>query len=126
MSIKAIRLSIDGVTVKSPKVGGITRKEEKIWSKNTGRAASARMQGTIKAIKTTYSISWPPLTQAEKDLIESLVSNPNMPFHVLRLTQPDNTALELECYFGTPSFTEWTLLGGQWRCIDGKVDAIER
>jgi len=121
-----IEMSIDGVTVRSPKVNGITRKTEKIWSKNTGRAASARMQGTIKAIKTTYSIEWPPLTQDEQELIESLVSDITKPFHILRVRRPDTSSWELECYFGTPSFTEWDLLGGQWRCVNGKVDAIER
>ena len=121
-----IEMSIDNVIVRSPKVGGISRKTEKIWSKNTGRTASARMQGTIKAIKTTYSIEWPPLTQDEQELIESLISDIRKPFHILRIRRPDGSVWELECYFGTPSFTEWEMLGGQWRCVSGKVDAIER
>lgn len=126
MELMPIELSIDGVTVRSPKVGGITRKTEKIWSKNTGRTASAKMQGTIKAIKTTYSIAWPPLTQEEQELIESLVSDKSKPFHTLKVRRPSGDVWELECYFGTPSFTEWDMLGGMWRCLNGKVDAIER
>lgn len=126
MVITAIELKINGVKVKAPKIGGITRKSEKIWSSNTGRAASTRMVGTIKGIKETLSISWPPLTQEERDLIEGEISNASKPFSTLEITEPDGSVLTIECYFGTPSFKEWDWIGGQWRCTDGKVDAIER
>ena len=121
-----IEMSIDDIRIPVPKVGGMTRKAEKVWSKNTGRTASARMQGTIIAIKNTYSLEWPPLTQHDQELIESLVSDKTKPFRVLKMRRPDGSVLEMECYFGTPSFTEWELIGGQWRCTNGKVDAIER
>lgn len=126
MVITAIELKINGTKVKAPKVGGITRKSEKVWSKNTGRTASGRMQGTILTIKKTLSISWPPLTQEEQEIIESVVSNVNVPFTYLEITRPDGNMETIECYFGTPTFEEWDLIGGQWRCTNGKVDAIER
>lgn len=121
-----IEMSIDDVMIPVPKISGMTRKPEKVWSKNTGRTASARMQGTIKAIKITYSMEWPPLTQHEEELIEGLVSDIAHPFRMLKMKRPDGSVMEMECYFGTPSFTEWELIGGQWRCVNGKVDAIER
>ena len=121
-----IEMSIDGVIIPSPKIDGITRKAEKVWSKNTGRTASARMQGTIKAVKYTYSIEWPPLTQQDQELIETLVSDKTKPFRKLKVRRPDGSVWEMECYFGTPSFSEWSMLGGQWRCTNAKVDAIER
>ena len=121
-----IAMSINGVVVKSPKVGGMNRKAEKVWSENTGRTASGKMQGTIKAIKYTYSIEWPPLTQDEQELIESLVSDKSTPFSELQIKRPDGSVWKTECYFGTPSFTEWELLGGRWYCTNAKVDAIER
>lgn len=121
-----IELEIDGIIVRSPKVGGITRKAEKIWSSNTGRTASGRMQGTINAIKYTYSIEWPPLTQYEQELIESLISDKSKPFSVMRIKRPDGSVWELECYFGTPTFGEWNRIGGQWMSTGAKVDAIER
>lgn len=121
-----IEMAIDGVMVKSPKVGGITRKPEKIWSKNTGRSASLKMQGTIKGIKATYSIKWPPLTQGEQDLIDSLVSDKDKPFHTLTVRRPDGSVWEIECYFGTPSYTEWEFVNGQWEDTGATVDAIER
>lgn len=125
-SITAIKLSINGTEVKAPKVGGLTYKREKVWSTNTGRTTSGKMVGTIKCIKTTLSIAWPPLTQAEKELIEGLVSDESTPFSTLEWTEPDGTTTAMECYFGTPSFTMWDQIGGMWRCTDGKVDAIER
>lgn len=121
-----IILEIDGVLVKSPKIGGITRKPEKVWSKNTGRAASTRMVGTIKSIKYTYSIEWPPLSLPEQELIESVVSNKSRPFVKMRITRPDGDIWEKEFYFGTPSFTEWDWIDGQWKSTNNKVDAIER
>lgn len=126
MNLFPIEMAIDDVIVRCPKVGGLTRKVEKIWSKNTGRSASAVMQGTIKAIKCTYSIEWPPLTQAEQELLESIISDITKPFHKLTFRRPDGSVWEMECYFGTPSFKEWQRLGGKWYCTDGKVDAIER
>ena len=124
--ITAIKLKIGGVQVRAPKIGGITRKPEKVWSKNTGRTATARMQGTILAVKKTLSFSWPPLTQEEQELIESLVSNPGVSFTTVEITRPNGSTETLECYFGTPSFEEWHQIGGQWMCKNGKVDAIER
>ena len=126
MRLTAITLKINGVQVKAPKVGGITRKPEKIWSSNTGRTASTNMVGTIKGIKKTLSISWPPMTQSEWNLIESLVSNVNAPFVPVEITEPDGSVTKVECYFGTPTVKTWDLIGDQWRCTDGKVDAIER
>ena len=126
MIIHAIEMQIDDVFVPAPKIGGMNRKLEKVWSKNTGRTASAKMQGTIKAVKYTYSIEWPPLTQAQQELIEGLVSDITKPFRTLKIRRPDGFVQELECYFGTPTFSEWEMIGGTWRCTNAKVDAIER
>lgn len=125
-AITAIELKINGVKVKTPKIGGINRKPEKIWSANTRRTSSTRMVGTLKGIKKTLSISWPPLTQAERDLIEGQISNVSKPFSTLEITEPDGSVTSIECYFGTPSYKDWEWIGGQWCCTDGKVDAIER
>lgn len=122
----AIALYIDDVQVRPPKPGGITRKPEKVWSKNTGRTATAKMQGTILATKTTLSIDWPPLTLCEQEQIEQIISDESKPFHTINLVKPDGTGMKMECYFGTPSFTEWDWIGGEWRCKSAKVDAIER
>lgn len=121
-----IELQFDDTYVKSPKVGGVTRKPEKVWSSNTGRTASAKMRGTIKAIKGTWSIEWPEMTQREQELIESFISNPAKPFVVMRIRRPNGEVQEAEVYFATPSFGEWVWLNGRWMCTGAKVDAIER
>lgn len=126
MLIYPIDMSINDIRVRSPRVGGITRKTEKIWSSNTGRTASGKMKGTINAVKVTYSIEWPALTQHEQELIESLVSDKSKPFNILKVRRPDGSVWEMECYFGTPSFGEWDWIRGQWMCTGAKVDAIER
>ena len=121
-----LKLKINGVQVKAPKVGGFSYKPEKVWSNNTGRTASCKMVGTIKAIKKTVSITWPALTEAEKDLIEAQISNVNLPFTTLEMTMPDGSTMNMECYFGTPTFDGFNLIGGQWRYETAKVDGIER
>lgn len=126
MTIFPIEMEIDGVIVKSPKVCGTKRKPNKIWSKNTGRTASQKMMGTILAIKQEYTIEWPPLTQCEQELIESLVSNESKPFVTMQLRRPNGTVWTREVYFGTPSFTEWDWIDGQWKSTNNTVDAIER
>ena len=125
-NLTAIELVINGTEVKLPKVGGITYKAEKVWSSNTGRTASGKMVGTIKCIKRTLSITWGALTQAEKELIESLISDTNTPFAKISMTLPDGSDMTMECYFGTPTFEGYDAIGGVWRYKSGKVDAIER
>lgn len=126
MASSAIELKIDGTAVKPPLVKGMSRKPEPVWSSNTGRTGTAKMQGTIIAIKTTLSVSWPPLTYEEEELIESLISNKAKPFHTLAWKTPSGAQKEMECYFGTPSFDDWDWINGEWMCVNAKVDAIER
>lgn len=121
-----VELEIGGVRVRSPKIGGITEKPERIWSKNTGRTGTQKMRGTVLDVKCTYAIEWPALTKPEKDLIKKLVSDKSKPFTTIRVREPDGSVWEMECYFGTPSFPEWEWLNGQWMCVGAKVDAIER
>lgn len=124
--ITAIEMEINGVKVKAPKVGGITEKVEKVWSSNTGRTTRGKMVGTIKCIKKTYAITWTALTKAEKDVINEQVSNINRPFGTLTFREPDGTVTSINCYFGTPTFEGFDLIGGQWRYKTATVDAIER
>lgn len=121
-----LKMRLDGVEVPTPKISGIDRKMEKIWSKNTARSASQKMNGTIKAIIPTRTLTWPALTKDERDLLETFISNPDKPFVWMELVQPDGTVEKIEVYFGTPSCKEWSQISGQWRCEDYKVDAIGR
>ena len=53
-------LIIGDVTMPTLKLNGLTITKEKIWSKNTGRAASGEMIGDIITTKYTLKCSWPP------------------------------------------------------------------
>lgn len=125
-NLAVIELYINDVKVKAPKVGGVSYKPEKVWSTNTGRTASGKMVGTIKCIIRTLAITWGALTEAEKDLIETQVSNVNLPFTTLRMKLADGSELNMECYFGTPTFEGYDRIGGSWRYTSGKVEGIER
>ena len=119
-------LTIDGVAMPAPKVGGMKIKEEKIWSKNTGRTAAATMVGTILAIKRTVDISWPPLAVEQVDIIETAVSNRDRPFSLMSYTDQTGTRHTMNVYFGTPSYTCFDWVNGQWRATDVTVSAIEQ
>lgn len=64
---------INGVTVKEPKLGGVSITDEPIWSSNTGRSSTGKMIGDIVARKATIEIAWPPLTFAEMASIRNAI-----------------------------------------------------
>lgn len=68
-------MKINGVTVKEPKLGGISVTDEPIWSANTGRSSTGKMIGDIVAWKATIEVSWPPLTYAEMKTIRDAIRN---------------------------------------------------
>ena len=119
-------LKIDGVAMPAPKVKGMKIKPEKIWSKNTGRTAATTMVGTILEIKTTVDIEWPPLTVEQVATIEAAVSNKGKPFVPMEFTDQTGQTRTLNVYFGTPSYTAFDWIGGQWKATDVAVSAIEQ
>lgn len=120
-------LTIDGVAMPAPKApGGMKIKEEKIWSKNTGRTAAATMVGTILAIKRTVDISWPPLTVEQVGIIEAAVSDRARPFSLMSYTDQTGIRYTMNVYFGTPSYTCFNWVNGQWEVADVAVSAIEQ
>ena len=120
-------LTVDGVAMPAPKApGGMKIKEEKIWSKNTGRTAAATMVGTILAIKRTVDISWPPLTVEQVGIIEAAASNKDKPFPLMSYTDQRGTRHTMNVYFGTPSYTCFNWIKGQWMVTDVTASAIEQ
>lgn len=119
-------LTINGQVMPVPKVGGMKIKPEKIWSKNTGRSAATTMLGTILAIKNTVEISWPPLTVEQVIDIESVVSNPELPFVPMSYTDQTGRPHTMNVYFGTPSYSCFDWINGQWMVTDATVSGIEQ
>ena len=64
---------INSVTVKDPKIGGVTVTDEAIWSSNTGRSSTGKMIGDIVAMKSTIEIAWGPLTYSEMKTIRDAI-----------------------------------------------------
>ena len=124
--VTVIELTFNGVVMPTPKVGGLKIQREKVWSSNTGRTADVTMVGTILAIKDNVEISWPPLTMEEVALIESVVSNKDLPFITMGYVDATGQEKEIPVYFGTPSYTAFDWINGQWMVLDAKVSSIEK
>lgn len=119
-------LTINGVAMPAPKIGGLKIKPEKIWSKNTGRSAATTMVGTILSIKRTVDISWPPLTTDQVAAIEAVVSNKDLPFVPMTYTDQTGKLHTMQVYFGTPSYSCFEWINGQWKVTDATVSGIEQ
>lgn len=120
------KLTINGVAMPTPKVGGMKIQPEKVWSRNTKRTADATMVGSIVDIKDSVEISWPPLTVDEVELIESFVSNAQLPYVSMAFTDQTGADRTMTVYFGTPTYTLFDWIGGQWMVTDAKVTGIEK
>ncbi len=119
-------LTIDGVTMPQPKVGGMKITPNKVWSKNTGRTAAVTMVGTILDIKSTVEISWPPLTVEQVTLIEQTVSNKGRPFVSMSFTDQTGHRRTMNVYFDAPTYTCFDWVAGEWKVTDVAVSAIEQ
>ncbi|MBR2528806.1 MAG: hypothetical protein IKE58_10105 [Blautia sp.] len=112
-------LTIGGAVMPTPKLGGVTVKQEKIWSKKTGRGnQDGLMLGDIVAIKTTVSIQWGPLTRAERQTIESACASA-----FFNVSYPEE-GVSGTFYAGTPSFTTYSHVQGYKQYSSGQVDLI--
>ncbi len=119
-------LKINGITMPQPKIGGLKIKSEKIWSKNTGRSASTTMLGTILSIKRTVDISWPALSTEQVASIEAVVSNKDLPFVPMSYTDQTGNVHTMQVYFGTPTYSCFEWINGQWMVTDVSVSGIEQ
>lgn len=125
-AITVSELYINGVQMPTPALEGLIISSEKIWSANTGRVASGKMVGTIVGVKTTVSITWPPLTMGQVATIEAAVSDPDNPFVPLKYTDMTGQTVTKTVYFGTPSYTLYSYAAGFQYVKDVTVDGIEQ
>lgn len=125
-NITVSELYINGVQMPTPALEGMTITSEKIWSANTGRSTSGKMLGTVVAVKTTISITWPPLTFAQAALIEAAVSDKDHPFVPVKYTDMAGNTVTKTMYFGTPSYTVYSHAANLQMIKDLTVDGIER
>jgi hypothetical protein len=101
---------IDGVTMPTPAISGLTIKKEKIWSNNTGRVANGDMVGDLIAIKYTLEITWPMLSRADTAKIDAAISPA---FFNVTFTDPgSNSRITKRCYSNTPSYPVYSYVDG--------------
>lgn len=124
MNLPVQELYVDDIQLRTPKLDGIQVTQNKIWSANTGRLElSAKMVGTIIAIKQKLEITWPEMTMAEVNTIEGIVSS-TAPWHTLKYVDMTGQTKEMEVYFGDPSYTIRS--PAMDRVTNVTVSAIER
>lgn len=117
-------IEIDGVAMPGLKLNGLTVTKEKIWSKNTGRAANGEMVGDLIAIKYTLKCSWPPLTREQAVVIDKAVS-PAF-FNVAFLDPGTNTKVTKRFYAGAPAYPVYTYRKGVKTYQGVAVDLIQK
>ena len=99
--------------------------KEKIWSSNTGRTDSGRMNGDIIAIKTQLKIKWGVLSAEQTALIDKYLSKS---FFQCTYLDPakGNEETTKEFYAGTPTYPVYSYVQGLPSYRGVGVDLIER
>lgn len=118
-------LVVNGVTLPTPALNGVTISREKVWSAATGRTGSGKMAGTIVAQKYTLKLRWPPLTMGQAALIHQAVSS-SAAFFPVSFTDAGGVRRNLTMYAGTPSYTQYSWVNGRQYVMDVSVELIEQ
>lgn len=127
MTLSLKELIVDGVTLPTPALEGLTISTNKIWSANAGRLEnSGEMAGTIVTTKRKLEIKWPDLPMEKIKVIEAVVSDSGTPFHQLQYTDMTGTTSTITVYFGDISYTIYSYSPGVQRVKGVAVSAIEK
>ena len=119
-------LYIDNELMPEPAAKGILFSDEKVWSANTARSTSGKMNGSIIAWKKTRSFKFPPLSSADLNKLNGKISE-KKEWHTVKYTDSsNNTIFSFECYFGTPTYNFYSAAKDLRYFTDYSVDAIER
>lgn len=117
-------LIISDVTMPTLKLNGLTITKEKIWSKNTGRAASGEMIGDIITTKYTLKCSWPPLTREQAMIIDKAIKPT---FFNVTFTDPGtDSRVTKKFYAGSPTYPVYSYYKGVKTYQGVAVDLIEK
>ena len=117
---------VDGHKWPSPAVEGISIKESKVWSKNTGRLEStAAMAGTIVAVKRSIPIKFNAVTPQQAEIVRADVSSLT-PFHTLRLAYVDGSAKTITGYFDDFDAGIYSYADGLMWITDMSVTLVEQ
>ena len=102
----------------------VTVKPEKIWSKNTGRAASGKMLGDVVGHKITIQVEWATLTDAEVEGIDTRISPAFFP---VTFKNPRTNRVETRMFYaGAPTYPVYSWVKGYPAYVGAAVDLIEQ
>lgn len=119
-------LEVDGKKWRLPSVGGWKITREKIWSANTRRTSSGKMNGTIIAIKTTLDMAFPPnTTKKELEVIKSSVDS-TKEWHEIKFTNELGEKETDYFYFGNPSYESYSFIDGKMVLSSISIQAVNR
>lgn len=117
---------INGITVATPKQGGITVTDEPIWASNTGRSSTGKMIGDIVAWKTTVAVSWPPLSFNDAKRIRDAVQNAGPFFNIQYYDFSASQMVSKTVYAGNMPRTLYSLADKYQRYKDITITFIEQ
>lgn len=119
-------LKFDGKSMPKPMYDTFKITREKVWSENTRRTSNAKMTGTIKAIKTTLHMDFPPdLTIPEIEKIVSVVDS-DKEWHTIEFTNERGTVESGTFYFGNPQYGIRMIRKGRIIYSSITIEAVER
>lgn len=105
---------------------GYTLTRNKIHSANTGRTKSGEMVGTILAIKDKVEVTLTPITPAQAQAIDDVISSKTM-FHSVKALYVNGTQKTIKAYFGDASYHWLSQALGDGGVITGvKISVIEK
>lgn len=117
---------INGITVATPKQGGIIVTDEPIWASNTGRSSTGKMIGDIVAWKTTIAVTWPPLSFTDAKKILSAIKGAEPFFAIKYYDFSAQEMTEKTVYAGNIPRTLYSLAAGCRFYTDVTVTFIEQ
>lgn len=126
MIITMKKLIVDGVSLPTPQLDGVTHSFNKMWSANTGRLeSSGEMVGTIVAVKEKFEIMWPDLSPEQARIIENAVAGAKA-FHTMKYADYLDAEHELTVYFGDFTYDLRYNAVGRKTVRNAQISAIEK
>lgn len=114
-------VTIDGKSM--PPISSLQISHEKIWSKNTGRGADGEMIGDVVAKKWKLEIGFAPLTDAQANLLETLLEPA---FFTVSFKTPSGARKTVTMYAGTPVYPVYSYVSNLPRFNGVAVNLIEK
>lgn len=116
----AYTIKAGSVTLPAPTK--VTSSDELIWSSNTGRTASGKLDGTLIANKVTIDVEWGILTEAE---LQTIVNATDGKFFDLQV-RDNNATKTIQVYRGTLKKEQLGYIGdGKFYYRNATVSFIE-